>query len=82
MEQLAADLAMIVDRNTTLPALRGRAGGGEASRAGADDEQVAACVELGIVGRRAVFGIDDSEAGHRARIVPSNVSHRGQMKVL
>ena len=66
MDELAADVVVILDKEHDLAGPCGRARRGEAGRTGADDEQVAAGVDLRAFGRRAIVGVDDSEAGHGA----------------
>ena len=66
MDELAADVVMILDKEHDLAGPCGRARRGEAGRTRADDEQVAAGVDLRAFGRRAIVGVDDSEAGHGA----------------
>ena len=66
MDELAADLGMVVDEENLAPRARGGVGRGESRRSRADDEEIAAGVDLRVVGRRAIAGVDPAEAGHGA----------------
>ena len=66
MDELAADLGMVVDKEHDAPRSGGGARRGETGGTGADDKQIAARVELRIVGRRAIVRIDAAKAGHGA----------------
>ena len=56
MGELAADLGVVVDEENRASRERGRVGRGKSGCSRADDEEIAAGVELRIVGRRAVVG--------------------------
>ncbi len=66
MDELTADVFAIVKEEHDFAAPGGGVGGGEACGPGADDQHVAARIDLRIVGRRPVVRVDDSEAGKRA----------------
>ena len=66
MNELTADFGMVVDEENLAPCESGGVGRGESRCSGADDEQVAAGVDLRIVGRRTIVGINPAEAGHGA----------------
>ena len=66
MDQLAANLGMVVDEKHGASRPGAGRGCGQTGRACADDKKIAARVELRIVGRRAIVWIDTAEAGHRA----------------
>jgi hypothetical protein len=66
MNELAADLDMVIDQehDASRPGTGGRRG--ETRGASADDKQIGARIELRIIGRRAVVWIDAAETGHGA----------------
>ena len=66
MDELAADLGMVVNEKHGASRPSGGGRRGKPRCACANDEQIAARVELRIVGRRAVVRIDAAETGHRA----------------
>ena len=66
MDELAADLGMVVNEKHCASRPSGGGRRGETRGTGADDKQIAARVELRIVGRRAIVRIDAAEAGHGA----------------
>ena len=66
MDELAADLGMVVDEKHHAFCAGAGVGRGETRRTCADDKKIAVSVELRIVGRRAVVRIDSAEVGHGA----------------
>ena len=66
MNELTADLGMIVDKENRTPCESGGIGRGESRWSGADDKEIATGIDLRIVGRRTIVGIDPAEAGHGA----------------
>ena len=64
MRELAADLGMVVDEEHYLTRPSGGGGRGETRGTGADDKQIAARVELRIVGGRTDVRIDAAKTGH------------------
>src|SRR5277367_206729 len=66
MDELAADFCMIVNEKHCASRPSGGRGRCETGRTCADDEQIAARIELRIVGRRTIVRIDAAEAGHGA----------------
>ena len=66
MDELAADLGVVVDEDDRAPRPGCGVGGGETRRPGADHEQVATRVDPWIVGWRTMIRIDAPESGHGA----------------
>ena len=66
MDELTADLGMVVNEEHYASRAGGGAGRGETRGTGADDKQIAAHVELRTIGRRAMVRIDAAEPGHGA----------------
>ena len=66
MNELSPDVGAIVEEKHDAARARRRIRRGEAGRSGADDEHVAARVELRIVALGSIVRIDAAKAGHSA----------------
>ena len=66
MDELAADLGMVVNEEHGVSRSSGSRSRSETRGTSADDKQIAARVELRIVGWRPIVRIDAAEAGHGA----------------
>src|SRR5271170_5477738 len=64
MNELTADLGMVVDKENRTPCESGGAGRGKSRCSGADDKEIATAIDLRIVGRRTIIGIDSAKPGH------------------
>src|SRR5271156_5835427 len=64
MNELTADLGMIVDKENRTPCESAGIGRGESRCSGADDKEIATAIDLRIVGRRTIIGIHPAKPGH------------------
>ena len=81
MDELAADLGMVVDEEHLASARAAGVGRGETRRTCADDKKIAGRLNCGLsAGGRLCGSIRPGSA--MAQIAPSYISHRGHKKAL
>ena len=82
MSKLTADLGMIVDKENRTPCESGGVGRGESRCSGADDKEIATGIDLRIVGRRTIVGIDPAKPGHGANCALEGLPPRPKKRLV